>query len=86
MTETAGRDNGEYWLTPDEIAQFQRDGYVILRGHASAECVSALRTEALSQLAAGTGPAEYEADLHYPGAPDSRAAPGGNTARRLLQA
>jgi phytanoyl-CoA hydroxylase len=65
---------------------FRRDGYLVLRGHASAECVSALRTEALSQLAAGAGPAEYEADLHYPGAPTSRAAPGGNTARRLLQA
>jgi phytanoyl-CoA hydroxylase len=31
-------------------------------------------------------PVEYEADLHYPGAPPSRDAPGGRTVRRLLQA
>ncbi|MEO6696532.1 MAG: hypothetical protein ABIN45_00820, partial [Gammaproteobacteria bacterium] len=33
-----------------------------------------------------SAPVEYEADLHYPGAPPSREAPGGRTARRLLQA
>jgi phytanoyl-CoA hydroxylase len=37
-------------------------------------------------LAGDAGPAEYEADLHYPGAPDSRAAAGGNTIRRLKEA
>jgi phytanoyl-CoA hydroxylase len=73
-------------LSTRERDAFQREGYLVLRERVSTECVSALRTEALSQLAAGTGPAEYEADLHYPGAPVSRAAPGGNTARRLLQA
>ncbi len=31
-------------------------------------------------------PAEYEAQLHYPGAPESMDAPGGHTIRRLLQA
>ena len=31
-------------------------------------------------------PVEYEADLHCPGAPASRDAPGGATVRRLLQA
>ena len=32
------------------------------------------------------GPIEYEADTRYPGAPESRDAEGGRTARRLLQA
>jgi len=31
-------------------------------------------------------PVEYEADVHYPGAPASKAAPGGQTPRRLLNA
>jgi len=73
-------------LSSRECAAFQRDGYLVARGRAPADRLSALRAQAMSQLAAGTGPAEYEADLHYPGAPASRAAPGGNTARRLLQA
>ena len=36
-------------------------------------------------LAAPFGPVEYEADLHYPGAPGSRAAAGGDTIRRLKE-
>ena len=31
-------------------------------------------------------PVEYEADVHYPGAPESKSAPGGQTPRRLLNA
>ena len=73
-------------LSAREHDAFQRDGYLLARRRAPADRVSALRAEAVSQLAAGTGPAEYEADLHYPGAPASRTAPGGNTARRLLHA
>jgi phytanoyl-CoA hydroxylase len=37
-------------------------------------------------LARLTEPIEFEADLHYPGAPQSRAASGGDTVRRLKQA
>src|SRR5262245_2820932 len=77
---------GSLVLSARELDTFQRDGYLIARGRAGAEALSALRAEAMSQLAAGTGPAEFEADLHYPGAPASRTAPGGNTMRRLLQA
>ena len=45
-----------------------------------------MKAAAERALAENTAPAEYEADLHYPGAPPSRDAPGGRTARRLLQA
>ena len=38
------------------------------------------------QLAARAEPIEFEADLHYPGAPPSRTAAGGETVRRLLDA
>jgi phytanoyl-CoA hydroxylase len=41
---------------------------------------------AQEQLAAARPPLEYEADVRYPGAPESRDAAGGRTVRRLLQA
>ena len=73
-------------LTPQELETYRRDGFVVARALASAERVSALRDLVLRHLREEIGPAEYEADLHYPGAPASRDAPGGSTTRRLLQA
>lgn len=73
-------------LSPAEQEDFHRDGYLILRGFADAEQVAALRAVAEDQLRREVGPLEYEADLHYPGAPTSRNAEGGRTVRRLLQA
>ncbi len=46
----------------------------------------ALLAVARDHLAREIAPTEYEAQLHYPGAPESLDAPGGHTARRLLQA
>lgn len=65
---------------------FARDGYVIARALVSAEVRErqlAWIQRALSPL---QGPAEFEADVGYPGAPAHRDAPGGQTSRRLLQA
>lgn len=73
-------------LSVTEIERFAADGYLILRGLVDAERCSAMVKVAQAALREGTGPAEYEADVHYPGAPPSRAAPGGGTVRRLLQA
>lgn len=73
-------------FTTDQLEQLDATGLVIVRRIATPARVSELREVALTHLAANTGPAEYEADLHYPGAPASREAPGGTTTRRLLQA
>lgn len=73
-------------LSPAELSAFQQDGYLILRGFAAGERVSTLRGIAEEHLARAIAPVEYEADLHYPGAPESRIAEGGRTIRRLLQA
>jgi phytanoyl-CoA hydroxylase len=73
-------------FTPEQLRHFTEAGFVIVPRLASAQRVRELREVALAQLAAGVGPAEYEADLHYPGAPPARNAPGGATVRRLLQA
>ncbi len=74
------------FFNADEVAQFRRDGYVIVRSLVSAVRCAQMRQLAQQQLAAQTGPLEYEADARYPGAPESLDAPGGRTVRRLLQA
>lgn len=69
-----------------ELADFARDGYLIVRGMVPADSCASLRAVAERDLAAAVPPVEYEADTQYPGAPESLAAPGGRTVRRLLQA
>lgn len=69
-----------------EVAQFERDGYQIVRGLVPApECARMLEV-AERDLAAVALPVEYEVETQYPGAPASLQAPGGRTVRRLLQA
>ncbi|MFN0054953.1 MAG: phytanoyl-CoA dioxygenase family protein [Planctomycetales bacterium] len=73
-------------FSPDELQQFARDGYVVVRGLAAPEMCRHMLECTRAGLASRTGPLEYEADLHYPGAPASRALPGGDTIRRLKEA
>lgn len=70
----------------DEVDQFWRDGYCCVRGLASDLDVTRMREVTLRGLRDEIGPIEYEAELHYPGAPTSLAAEGGRTIRRLKQA
>ncbi len=79
---TAARDE----FTTNEIAAFQRDGYVIARGLTDAETLARMKTVTQDGLDREITPVEYEADLHYPGAPPSRDVAGGRTVRRLKQA
>lgn len=69
-----------------ELADYQRDGYVIARGLAGDELVSRMLAVTHRGLKEELGPIEFEADLRYPGAPVSLAAQGGRTIRRLKQA
>ena len=73
-------------FTAAEIAQFNRDGYFVVRGLASAADIAAIKRVADHDLAAAVAPVEFETDTKYPGAPASPDAPGGRTVRRLLQA
>lgn len=63
---------------------FERDGFFVARGMIDAERCRALRDAAVSALEPLQGPAEFEADVGYPGAPASRSVTGGETTRRLL--
>ncbi|MCD0504727.1 phytanoyl-CoA dioxygenase family protein [Bordetella petrii] len=69
-----------------QVATLRQQGFVVARQFAAPDTVAALRAEAERQLALESGPIEYEADLKYPGAPESRQAQGGSTVRRLLGA
>ncbi len=86
MVNPAVEWQAEAGLTHAEIAQFQRDGFLLLRGFTAPATVAAFRAIAEAHLREAVPPLEYEADLHYPGAPSSRIAEGGRTVRRLLQA
>lgn len=69
-----------------DAEQFARDGYLVRRGLMSDDLVQRLIAVIDASLKPALAPVEFEADVHYPGAPESRLAPGGQTPRRLLHA
>jgi len=73
-------------LSDTERAAFDRQGFLVLRGLCPLDEVAALRALVEQYLDPLLGPAEFEAEVGYPGAPVSRDDPGGETPRRLLQA
>ncbi len=79
-----------FWFYPSEVAQFHRDGFTIVRGLVDADMRSAMLEATITGLAevqrGKTTPVEFEAEVNYPGAPDSIAEEGGQTVRRLKQA
>ena len=68
------------------VTQFERDGYMVIREFMSATEVVALAGCVDDALNPPLAPIEFEADVHYPGSPASRTAPGGGTPRRILNA
>ena len=73
-------------FTRDEVERFHRDGYIIVRGLADDRMLARMLAVTRDGMAREIEPIEYEADLKYPGAPESKAAAGGRTIRRLKQA
>jgi phytanoyl-CoA hydroxylase len=68
------------------IERLRDRGYAIVPRFVPPGALIELNAAARTQLAARAAPVEFEADLQYPGAPPSRAAAGGETVRRLLDA
>ena len=71
------------FLSPEQLQQFRRDGYLVLPAMVGAEARARMRAVVEAQLHDAVPPLEYEAEVGYPGAPDSLDAPGGRTVRRL---
>ncbi|MGB0866180.1 MAG: hypothetical protein ACPGSC_06705, partial [Granulosicoccaceae bacterium] len=73
------------YLTSEQVQNFQRDGYV--RAPAMMrEKLERLRSTVERHLQPPLAPLEFEADVSYPGSPESQLAVGGQTPRRLLSA
>lgn len=73
-------------VTEALVAQFRQTGYLVLSGVLTAPQCEQLRRAISADLGPLVGPAEFEADVGYPGAPFGRESDGGNTPRRLLHA
>jgi phytanoyl-CoA hydroxylase len=69
-----------------EVEDFAADGFVVLRRLVAPADCDAIAAEVDAALHPVLAPAEFEADVGYPGAPRSREAVGGDTPRRLLNA
>lgn len=80
------RDLRNRELSGIEVQRFDQNGFLILRGLADPALVAHMRASTLASLDPLLGPAEFEADVNYPGAPGSRLEEGGETPRRLLHA
>ncbi|MBY0340050.1 MAG: phytanoyl-CoA dioxygenase family protein [Rhodocyclaceae bacterium] len=74
------------FLSPEQLQQFRRDGYLVLPGMVTADDCARMRVVVQAHLQNARAPLEYEAEVGYPGAPDSLDAPGGRTVRRLKDA
>ena len=73
-------------LSVAEWVQFQRDGFLVFRQLIPTEVHEQMLAVTLDGVERAIEPVEYEAELHYPGAPPSFAAEGGRSIRRLKQA
>ena len=73
-------------LTNAQIQQFKIDGYLVLPNVLSTNKCKQLRELIERHLQQRIHPIELEANVHYPGAPESESAVGGSTIRRLLMA
>lgn len=73
-------------LTKQQKKQFIRDGYLVLPSLLDNNELNLLKATTDQQLQQRVQPFELEADVHYPGAPESKSALGGGTIRRLLHA
>lgn len=69
-----------------EAERFAAEGYLVLPGLVPEAVCDAVAADVRASLKPVLAPAEFEADVGYPGAPESRQAAGGNTPRRLLNA
>ena len=73
-------------LGKDQVTEFESNGYLMVRQLCDVEVCRQMIAAIESSISPALAPVEYEADIHYPGAPPSRTSPGGNTPRRLLNA
>lgn len=82
---TSGQTVATDRLSDEEIAIFQRDGFLVVRDVAPPELLHRLGIAAETLIQDRKDPVEYEAAVGYPGAPESAHSLGGQTLRRVRQ-
>ena len=73
-------------LSEQTLAEYDRNGYHIERRLVDEVTIKEMNLIIDNSVSPALAPVEYEADVHYPGSPLSKSAPGGQTPRRLLNA
>jgi phytanoyl-CoA hydroxylase len=73
-------------LTDMQYRQFLRDGFIKVAGLAAVDLCQRMKQLVEASIEPALGPLEYEAEVHYVGAPIHRDCEGGDTPRRLLHA
>ena len=73
-------------FSEDELQTFADNGFVICRQLAPPDVCERMQSVAVDHLTRRVEPLEFEAEVEYPGSPDSLCATGGGTVRRLKQA
>lgn len=73
-------------FTDEEVTRFQREGFIVVKGLVGDADLERMRRVTERGLRDEIAPVEFEAQLHYPGAPASLDSEGGRTIRRLLAA
>jgi phytanoyl-CoA hydroxylase len=86
VVESASSEKPSPLFTPEEVEHFRREGFCVVKRLASADDLARMRWITDVGVREQIGPIEYEADLRYPGAPESLHVAGGRTIRRLKQA
>ena len=73
-------------FSPQQVDDFNHQGFVIERNLTSRETCEEMLTVIQDSLNPPLAPLEFETDVQYPGAPKDRLSLGGDTPRRLLHA
>ena len=84
--ESASPGNPSLQFSEEEANQIRREGFVIVSGLVAEADLVRMRQLTERGVREEIAPIEYEAELRYPGAPESLQAVGGRTIRRLKQA
>ena len=83
-SESSGKLSLQF--TTEEANRFHHEGFVVVRGLVSEADLARMWLITERGVREEIVPIEYEAELHYPGAPESLQSVGGRTIRRLKQA
>ena len=73
-------------LSPEDVRSFRDRGFIVLNSYVALPIIHQMRQKIMGYFDPLIGPIEFEADVGYPGAPESRNDVGGATPRRLLRA